>query len=202
MANGTPPAPPAGGTPPANGGVKPPQGPDLGLDTKTIQTIQWSAIASAAATAINSVFGYFSGRMVARAVVERLSGGLYGGALGRYATESMMRSTDYAFSTNGFVRDIIMAAIYGAIGGWVLAKFFPVFLRWNKQFLKGWLDSFFKLLFWPTLVAALLLALLGVSLSALTGFAPWLVAIIGMIASRFVYAKLMEAKVGKWDQVK
>ena len=202
MANGTPPAPPAGTAPPTTGGAKPPRGPDLGLDAKAIQTIQWSAIASAAATAINAIFGYFSGRMAARAVVERLSGGLYGGGLGRYAAEGMMRSGDFAFSTGGFVRAIVMGAIYGAIGGWALAKFFPVFLRWNQQFLKGRLDSFFKLLFWPTLVAAFFLALLGVGLSALTGFAPWLVAIIGMVASRFVYAKLMETKVGRFYAMK
>ncbi|MDP3771392.1 MAG: hypothetical protein Q8R16_03770 [bacterium] len=202
MANGNPPAPPTPTGTPTGSAPKPPQGPDLGLDARTIQTIQWSAIASAAATAIDGIFGYFSARMVARAVVDRFAGGMFGGDLGRFANEGMMRSGDFAFSTGGFVQAIIMGAIYGAIGGFVLAKFFPVFLRWNKQFLKGWLDSFFKLLFWPTLVAALLLTLLGVGLSALTGFAPWLVTIIGMLASRFVYAKLMEVKVGKWYQVK
>ncbi|MBI4450164.1 hypothetical protein HY634_03835, partial [Candidatus Uhrbacteria bacterium] len=137
MANGTPPAPPTPVGTPTSNAPKPPQGPDLGLDAKAIQTIQWSAIASAVATAITEIFGYFSARMVARAVVDRFAGGMFGGELGRYAGEAALRSGDYAFSTGGFIQAIIMGAIYGAIGGFVLAKFFPVFLRWNKQFLKG-----------------------------------------------------------------
>ncbi|MDO8599728.1 MAG: hypothetical protein Q7S02_06505 [bacterium] len=179
------------------GGARPPQNPLFVFDTKTIQVIQWSAVASAVATAIDGVAGYFAGRIAAKAVVSKLTGAYLGGAYGDLVSTSMARSGAYAFSARGFLISIIWGAVYGAIGGWALTKFFPVFLRWNQQFLKGKLDSFFKLLFYPTVVGAVLLALLGTVASFVTGFSAWLIMIVGLLVSRFVYAKIMDLKVGR-----
>lgn len=186
---------PAPSTP--TSGARPPQNPLFVFDAKTVQAIQWSAIASAAAAAIDGVAGYFAGRLAAKAVVSKLTGAYLGGAYGDLVSTSMARSGAYAFSARGFITSIIWGAVYGAIGGWALSKFFPVFLRWNQQFLKGKLDSFFKLLFYPTVVGAVLLALLGTVASFITGFSAWIIMIIGLLVSRFVYAKVMDIKVGR-----
>lgn len=179
------------------GGVKPPQNPLFVFDQKTIQTIQWSAVASAAVAVIDGVAGYAAGRLVARAAITKITGAYLGGAYDDLINEGMMRSGTYAFSTSQLVASIIWGAVYGAIGGWILAKFFPVFLRWNQRFLGGKLDTFFKLLFYPTIVAAILLSLLGAAASFVTGFSAWAVMIIGLLVSRFVYAKILDLRVGR-----
>lgn len=167
------------------------------FDQKTIESIKWGAIAAAAAAVITNIASYSATRMTVRAVA-----GKFLGAYGTYINEAMGGAGAYAYSVNGLISDIIQGAIAGAIGGWVLAKFFPVFLRWNQQFLKGKLDTFFKLLFVPTAIAAIILALLGSAAAAYTGFSPWLIIIIGLLVARFTYAKVMDMKVGKFYPMK
>jgi phosphotransferase system glucose/maltose/N-acetylglucosamine-specific IIC component len=187
-------------TPPSS--APPPQHPLFIFDPKTIQTIQWSAIANAVAAAISGAAGHVASRLAVQTVVTNISGASLGGAYGDLLNASLARSGAYAFSVRQFVASIVWGAVYGAIGGWALAKFFPFFLRWNQQFLQGKLNSFFKLLFYPTIVAALLLAVLGTVASFLTGFSSWIVMIVGLLVSRFAYAKLMDAKVGHLYPVK
>lgn len=167
------------------------------FDQKTIESMKWSAVAAAVAAVITNVASYSAARMTARAVADKFLGA-YGTLLG----ETMRNAGAYTYSVSGLIEEVVWGAVYGAIGGWVLAKFFPILLGWNKQYLKGKLDSFFKLLFYPTAIATILLAVLGSAASFYTGFTPWLILLIGLIVSRFVYAKVMDMKVGKMYPMK
>ncbi len=172
-------------------GAAPPSGgaPAPMFDAKTLQTIQWSAIAGAVAGIVEHIAGYAAARMTARATLGRFGLSDYG-----FALPSI---TGPQLNLRGLLGAVITAAVIGAIGGWVLARFFPLFLQWNKQYLKGRLRTFFELLFFPTVVAGILLALLGLASASLTGFGPWLVLIIGLLVGRFLYAKIMDMQVGK-----
>lgn len=118
---------------------------------------------------------------------------------------------------------LISSAIGGAISGFLIAKFYyPVmdFISVNFKFLLPITNTFFKLLFMPVVIGSVLsllmsmtagaaLYMIGSSLAGATGgfiggllggsiivMTVW--TIIITLISRFVYAKYMVSKVGKY----
>ncbi|MFH1012442.1 MAG: hypothetical protein V1760_01720, partial [Candidatus Peregrinibacteria bacterium] len=89
--------------------------------------------------------------------------------------------------TTGLVSGVITAAIlyflYRKIFVWVQGKSFGKYL-----------NTFFKLVFYPYLIVALVLALLG-SLASLMGA---LIMLITGVAGHFAYAKVLDLKIGKY----
>ena len=171
------------------------------FDPKTIESIKWGAIGNAIAGLVGSFAGYYAGRMAAEAAAKRLASAYLGGAFGNLIGDTVANATaQYSYSMEALVRAVVMGAVYGAIGGWVLAKFFPLFLDWNRKFLGARLNTFFKLLFVPTLVVGVLMFLLSSPFAAFsgTGFTPWLVLIGGMVIGRGIYAMVMDKMVVKF----
>ncbi len=156
------------------------------LDAKTIDVLKWSAIWNVAAGVIDALVAWLASAWALRGASQAL------GALGAY-----VRATP-TFDIGDFVRTIIWAAIYGAIGGFVLMKFYPVFVGWQRKYLGGKLNNLFKLLFWPTVVGALIGALLLSPLGFVLGFGTVILIIVGTLVARFVYAKGMEKTIGKY----
>lgn len=123
----------------------------------------------------------------------------------------------------GIISVLISSAIGGAISGFLIAKFYyPVmdFISANFKFLLPITNTFFKLLFMPVVIGSVLsllmsmtagaaLYMIGSSLAGATGgliggllggsiivMTVW--TIIITLISRYVYAKYMVSKVGKY----
>ncbi len=101
-----------------------------------------------------------------------------------------------SFSVSALVKELIVGAIYGALGGFVLSKFYTQISDINKRYLGTKLNTFFKLLLYPTVIAAIVLSFLGGILSNITGVMPFIITIAGMVGARYLYAYMMNKKVG------
>lgn len=151
------------------------------LDPRTKATIQWSAIWFAVGAAIENVFGFISFYFM-------------GGVAGEF-----LRAFGGFFNTYPFgilVQDILWGAVSGAIAGFILSKFYTQIQEINKKYLKGKLDTFFKLLFYPSLVGAIIGFLLVSGTAYMTGLMPIIIIFAGVVLSSFVYAKMLSGKVG------
>ena len=160
------------------------------FDAKTVNTMKASAIWNAVAMAITSIASSLAVYYFARDVYSNL--GIYGNMLGAYQPQLI--------NFGSLVGSIIWGAIWGAVAGYIIAKFYPVFMDWQKRFIKNKLNTLFKLLFWPYLVGILISLLLGGLGYMYGGFSAWLIIIIGDVIAGFVYAKMMEKNVGKYYQ--
>lgn len=157
------------------------QKPSFDLDPRTKLTIQWSAIWYAVGSVIEFVFGYMSIYFV---------GGIEG---------EFLRAFGGFFETFPFgvlIREIIVGSIIGAIAGFVISKFYHYLQEWNVKYLKGKLDTFFKLLFYPSLAGAIIGFLLTSTASFAIGFMPIIIVFVGVVLSSFIYAKMLTKKVG------
>lgn len=157
------------------------QKPAFDLDPRTKLTIQWSAIWYAVGSVIEFIFGYMSIYFI----------GGFGG--------EFLRAFGGFFETFPFgilIREIIVGAIIGAIAGFLISKFYPYIQKWNVQYLKGKLDTFFKLLFYPSLAGAIIGFLLSSAGSFAIGIMPIIVIFAGSVLGSFVYAKMLTTKVG------
>lgn len=173
--------------PPASGGApKPGASNPFSFDARTIEIVKWSAIWNVAAGVVDALVGWASAAWALRGVSRSL------GVFGAYVQATP------TFDAGDFFRTLIWAAVYGAIGGFILIKFYAVFMNWQRKFLGGKLNTLFKLLFWPTLVGALIAALLLSPFGFVLGFGTIALIIVGSIVSRFIYAKGMEKSVGKY----
>lgn len=158
------------------------------FDQKTLDTIKASAIWNAVAGAITSV----SGMLISYYVVRSVIGGYLGNYLGQYATPRL-------FDFGAFLSGIVWGAIGGAIAGYVIAKFYPVFVGWQRKYLANRLDTFFKILFWPYIVGFAVSLILGGLLMTISSAFVWV--IIGAVidlAAIYLYAKMMDKSVGKY----
>lgn len=164
---------------------QPPQLPKipLDLDPRTIATLKWSAIWNAVASAISTIAGYIS---------LSFMGGLEGEILRAFGGSIVKQ-----FPVGDLIRDAIWGAVYGAIFGFVISKFYTQIQELNRQYLKGWLNTFFKLLFYPSLAISVLFFLLGSVVRFDTAF---LIILAGFVVSSFVYAKMMTKSVGSLYQ--
>lgn len=156
------------------------QKPALNLDPRTKLTIQWSAIWYAVGSVIEFILGYIS--------IYFIGGmGEFLGAFGGF----------FKFFPFGvLIREIIIGAIIGAIAGFLISKFYPYLQKWNVQYLKGKLDTFFKLLFYPSLAGAIIGFLLSSAGSFVLGIMPVIIIFAGSVLGSFVYAKMLTKKVG------
>lgn len=146
------------------------------LDARAKETIKWSIVFNVIARAVDYVISYLGWSMA-------------GGMFGRFARIANI------FPVRDLISELIYAAIWGAVGGFILSKFWAQILDLNKNYLKNRLNTLFKILFYPTVVASLIVFLLGAGLSFAFGIMPFLFSILGMLLSRYIYAKGMVSKI-------
>ena len=140
------------------------------FDQKTKDTMMWSAVYNAGASAVESVIGNIA----------------FSALLG------------YSISAaGGVVNALVNGAIIGAVMGYVLAQWYPQVMQLQAKYLGNKFSSLFKILFYPYLIGAALSLLTSVGFSSIVGVAP-LVAVVGTVATRYAYAKLLTAKVGQY----
>lgn len=153
---------------------------DFTLDPRTKLTVQWSAILFGAAELIKAIASYIS---------QFFLGGIAG---------EIMRSFGNIFGNvpvGMFIREVIWGVITGAIAGFILSKFYPFIQDWNRRYLKGRLNTMFKLLFYPALAGSILGFFLGSAFSFAFGIGSILVTTIGVIVADLLYAKILSAKI-------
>ena len=162
------------------------------FDNKTIETMKASAIWSAVSGGIMSISSMLISYYIARSVYGSFVGGYLGNYLGQYAVPKL-------FDIGILVSGIVWGAIGGAIAGFVIAKFYPVFVEWQKKITGNKLNTFFKLLFWPYVVGFAISLVLGGALMSMSSIFVWV--IIGAVidlAAIYLYAKMMDKTVGKY----
>jgi len=161
------------------------------MDEKTIATIKASAIWNTVAALIMSV----ASMLASYYFIRNLYGNMmsqYGSYLGQYYSPQLI-------NIGALISAAISGAIGGAIAGWVIAKFYPIFVGWQKKYLGGKLNSFFKILFWPYLVGFVISLVLTGALSVLySGFTVLIIVAVADLASIYIYAKMMDKAVGKY----
>lgn len=167
------------------------------FDQKTKDTIKASAIWSGVASIITSVAAMVASYYFAKS--------LYNNAFGPYAQYMQGYAAAYnpqLINIGALITDIIYGVIGGAIGGWVLAKFYSVFMGWQRKFLGNKLNTFFKLLFWPYLVgfAISLIATGALSMMVSSAFLILLISVVADVMAVYIYAKMMDKAVGKYYQ--
>jgi hypothetical protein len=165
------------------------------FDEKTIATIKASAIWNTVATIIMSVAGMLASYFFIRNLYNNIAG-QYSQYLGSYMNQI---TQPQMINITVLISDIIYGAIGGAIAGWVIAKFYPVFVGWQKKYLGNKLNSFFKILFWPYLVGfAISLVITGALSIMYAGFTAFIIIIIADLVGMYLYAKMMDKAVGKY----
>lgn len=163
---------------------------NFNLNPRDKETIKWSAIWNAAAGAIVYAANYASGYFI---------GGL-GGEMMKLGRALGSPSYYNTFSVGDFIVAAFWGAVWGAIGGFILSRFYDTFKQWNVTYLKGKLNTLFKLLFYPTIVGALIGLFFGGIFSFAIGIMPILIVVIGEIVARFLYAKMLVKNVGNLYQ--
>lgn len=172
-------SPSTGPTPPAPApGIKPKISFDF--DSRTKLTVQWSAIWYGVGVVIENVATqlsiFFTGGIAGE--IFRSLGGIF-----------------ETFSVQYLIKDMIWGVIIGAVAGFVLSKFYPQIQDLNRKYLKSKLNNMFKLLFYPSLVGAILGFLISTTAAFATGIMPLIIVAAGVIASSFIYAKMLSKKV-------
>lgn len=163
------------------------------MDEKTIATIKASAIWNTVAAAIMSVASMLASYFFVR--------NLYGNMMSQYGSYLGQNYSPQLINVGVLINDIIWGIIGGAILGWVIAKFYPVFVGWQKKYLGNKLDSFFKILFWPYVVGFVISLVLTGALSVLnSGFTVLIIVLVADLISVYIYAKMMDKAVGKYYQ--
>jgi hypothetical protein len=165
------------------------------MDEKTIATIKASAIWSAVATVITSIAGMVAAYYFVRNFYSGMMG-QYGQYLNGYLDQV---SRPQMINIGVLISSLISGAIGGAIVGWAIAKFYPTFVEWQKKIIGNKLNSFFKLLFWPSVAGVIISLVMTGALSTLnSGFSAFLIVIVADIAAAYIYAKMMDKAVGKY----
>lgn len=161
---------------------KPQNSISFDLDERTKTTIIYSAIWAAVAAAIETF-------------ASQISYNFIGGAWGEFARAfgDLTNTIQIRFIIN----QAIWGAIYGAVGGFILSKFYLKIQEINQKYLKSKLDSMFKLLFYPTLVGAAIGFSLTSGFSSAFGFGigPSVIIFAGIVLSRYLYAKMLTTKI-------
>jgi len=165
------------------------------FDEKTIATIKTSAIWSAVA----AVIMYVASSLATYFFVKNLYTSMmapYSQYLGTYMDQIYKPQM---INVGVLLSSLLWGAIGGAIAGWVIAKFYPVFVGWQKKYLGDKLNSFFKILFWPYIVGiAISLILTGSLSTAYSGFTVFIIIVVADLVSIYLYAIMMDKTVGKY----
>ncbi len=158
-----------------------------GMDSKTKDTLQWCIIYTAVVSAVTGLISYASLYFTPVGGVLRQ----YGDYLGTGSGVGVMSMVSAA------VGGLVGGAVGGLILGFILANWYPQIISLQKRYLGDYLDSLFKLLFYPYVVVALLGFLmrlggpLGLSLGSL-------VMLVASLALSYVYSKLLAKKLAQW----
>lgn len=168
------------GSTPSTSSIKPKISFDF--DSRTKLTVQWSAIWYGVGAIIESfasqISFYFMGGLAGELMRTFSFGAVFGNSF---------------FPT--LLKEAIWGVIIGAVVGFVLSKFYPQIQDLNRKYLKSKLNSMFKLLFYPSLVGAILGFLISTTAVFATGIMPLIIVAAGVIASSFIYAKMLSKKV-------
>jgi len=165
------------------------------FDEKTIATIKvsaiWSAVASLIMYVASSLASYFFVKNLYNSMMSP-----YGQYLGSYMDQIYKPQI---INIGVLLSSVIWGAIGGVIAGWIIAKFFPVFMGWQRKYIGNKLNSFFKILFWPYLVGVAISLVLSGSLSTIySGFVVFIIVAVADIIAILIYAKMMDKSVGKY----
>jgi len=172
--------------------IKIPQNDYTKMDEKTVATIKASAIWGAVATIITSIAWMLANYYFVRNFYSGMMG-QYGQYLNGYLDQPQM------INIRALISSLISGAIGGAVVGWVIAKFYPTFVEWQKKLASNKLNSFFKLLFWPSIVGVVISLIMTGELTRInSGFSAFLVVIVADVAAAYIYAKMMDKAVGKY----
>lgn len=152
------------------------------LDSRTLASLKWSAVANAVSAAIGSVFNYASLFFIGGLAGKFL--GVFGGAVQNFNFEEL-------------IGDAIWGAIYGAVAGFLISKFYTQIQELNRNKLKGRLNTFFKLLFYPSVVVSVLAFFMTSVVSFAFGLLPFAIIFAGAILGSYAYAKIMVKYVGQ-----
>ncbi len=159
-----------------------------GMDSKMKDTLQWSIIYTAVVSAVAGLLTQASFYYMNPA------GGLlrqYGSYMGMGGGVGVMGMVSAAVS------GLIGGAISGLILGFILAYWYPQIMNLQRKYLKDYLDSLFKLLFYPYVVFSLLGFLMRIG--SPMGFSlASLVTLVASIAVCYVYSKMLAKKLAKW----
>ena len=167
------------------------------FDEKTIATMKAGAIWNAVSSVITSVAGSVSSYYFVSSLYNNI--GPYGAYVNSYIGQVY---TPQLINIEGLITAIIWGIIAGAISGWVIAKYYNVFVRWQQRLTGNRLNSFFKILFWPYLAGFILALILTGALSlAFSGFLALIITFVADIIAVFIYAKMMDRAVGKYYNV-
>lgn len=154
------------------------------LDFRAKETMKWSALWNAVSVFIEQIFSYISLFFV-------------GGFLGGFMELGRAFNIRPEFSVGNLITELFWGAVWGALGGFILSKFYSVFQEWNRKYLGGRLNTFFKLLFYPTAFGGLIALILSGALAFVIGILPLVITIAGVVFGRFIYAKMMTKIIGK-----
>ena len=165
------------------------------FDEKTIATIKASAIWNTVSVVIMSVAGMLAAYYFTRNLYSNMMGP-YGQYLSNYMGQSLAPKM---INIGVLVNDVVWGIIGGAISGYVIAKFYPVFVGWQKKYTGDKLNNFFKILFWPYLVGlAISMVVTGALSSLYSGFSSFFIVILADLAAVYLYARMMDKAVGKY----
>jgi hypothetical protein len=171
--------------------IKLPQNDYTKMDEKTIATIKASAIWNTVGALIMS-----AASMVASYYFLK---NIYGNLLGQYSQYFGEAYKPQIIDIGALISDAIYGAIGGAIAGWAIAKFYPIFVGWQKKFTGNKLDSFFKILFWPYIVGIVISLVVTGALSMMSSaFTVFIIVVIADLVSVYLYARMMDKAVGKY----
>ena len=169
------------------------------FDEKTISTIKTSAIWSAIASLIMSLASMLTSYFFIRNIYSNIYGnmmGQYGQYFGGYMNQI---AQPQMINFGVLISNVIGGAVGGAIAGWLIAKFYYVFVGWQKKYLGNKLNSFFKILFWPYVVGlAISLILAGTFSIIYSGFTAFIIIIVADLVAMYLYAMMMDKIVGKY----
>lgn len=174
-------APPRESPPPPPSPQAPRPASKLFADPRAVATMKASAIWNAVGSVIDGVFGYFATFFIGGIAGEFVRA--FGGTLSKLPVGSL-------------IKEAVWAAIYGALIGFILSNYFAQIKNLNKQYLRGKLNTFFKLLFYPSVAIAVLLGVLASSVSFYVGFMPFVIILAGVIVRSYIYAKMVTRAVG------
>lgn len=159
------------------------------FDQKTKETIKASVIWSAVVSAIMLISGMITSYFISR--------GVYNELLGQYLPNYLDNYNP--FDIGRLINGVIWGAIGGVISGYIIAKFYPVFVRWQRKYLANRLDTFFKLIFWPYLVGFVISLVFGGALMVISRAFVWVIVEAAVdFAGIYLYAKMMDKSVGKY----
>jgi len=162
------------------------------LDAKTKEIIIWSAV------------GYFCRELIIKLSLA-IFAALFAPSVGVYGYKLPVGLGGFHLN---FFSLIISSLIFGAIFGVVLAKLYPQIQKINQTYFKGWFNTLYKLIFYPSVIGGLLALIFAGGFSFTffgTGLGSYLfisaiISVVATIIGSYIYAKLMVSKVGKYYQ--